>query len=467
MRLPSTLPPHLHYHGRHEDEEQLLSILIQNRTSCVTFLEYAMEDETWSEEHPRFMSGALAWLTNQYLEGLLNLKLAQRIIKMVHLHYKVMKEFLPKDIDVHMEEHHLGVNSMAWGSASPYFDQRIQSECRNHQPLVLKKIPIFIFRHLATAINQGEDPNLWKLTREDVMAILFQAKEWELSGLVDSCQIVLRRYISEENVFDVFKQSHEEKWPILREAALHFLNRQPFDIEWCHSDIDSVHCVFKEDTERAIEAFTRVRLLITHIGYQGDLPGSSLFQKTIGLMPRLVSLDLSRTTVPPKDWRAIPQTLREIDLSGASWLDERHLQELIECHPYLTRLQLREQGDLPYTSWQMLHHLKYLAHMDLGFCSQLRDDDLQIILRGCRRLISINLENCRHLTDRAFVDLKKINPQLEKVSIAHCLLTEQGIMSLVEGARHLQSLDLTGCSAVTNRVLEKILRYKPTLKLLE
>lgn len=60
--------------------------------------------------------------------------------------------------------------------------------------------------------------------------------------------------------------------------------------------------------------------------------------------------------------------------------------------------------------------------------------------------------------------LANLMPSLKHLELRHSKLSDQGLVSLIDGCSHLEYLDLTGCSNLTRRALDEATARLPNLK---
>jgi len=125
--------------------------------------------------------------------------------------------------------------------------------------------------------------------------------------------------------------------------------------------------------------------------------------------------------------------------------------------------------------------------------SRITDEGLLALVQNCHALISLSLTNNHILTDQGiaraaahFSDLQSLNFSgcaltdyaLDEMALhcrrAACIflakctrITDNGILSLINGCSNLLFLDLTDCLQVTNDALQEIVLNHPRIQLMQ
>ena len=127
-----------------------------------------------------------------------------------------------------------------------------------------------------------------------------------------------------------------------------------------------------------------------------------------------------------------------------------------------------------------LHSLK---SVNLNNCKCITDDGIALIAKGCPNLLTVNFRRCDCMTDVSITALALGCPQLQTIDLTSCssisdmsltvlawrcqhlrsiklklctAITDGGVVALALGCPALQSIDLSGCDNVTNICLRAI-----------
>jgi len=158
--------------------------------------------------------------------------------------------------------------------------------------------------------------------------------------------------------------------------------------------------------------------------YQVNLADSHVTQRGLAALsglPKLKSLDLSRTTLTDQDFLAVTKlaTLAELLLNDCSWLKDEHLARLValKC---LERLELSSQLITP-AGLAQLSQLPALQELTLGECAAIDDGAIEH-LASLLQLKQLTLSNTG-LTSRGYAELYQRLPGV-KVNVSVESLTD-------------------------------------------
>lgn len=137
---------------------------------------------------------------------------------------------------------------------------------------------------------------------------------------------------------------------------------------------------------------------------------------------------------------------------------------------YLSRLQfledinLRACDGISDTGVGYLSESGRVTSLDLSFCDKVGDEALSHASLGLSGLRSLSLSACR-LTDEGLEHVARLS-QLETLVIGQCThITDRGLRALSEGLLNLTAIDLYGCTCVSSKGLEYIMKL-PRLNVL-
>ena len=492
MRLPALLPKDLHYTEVAVNERNLLNLLVKIPPDLITFFEYACGDETWSSNHPELMKGIISWLTNHFFQDRLLIEFGQRAIKAIREHYQVLEPFIPHNLSFIVEKDEIGVNSLMWEASSEFLRTLIRQECRdkNTKTLSIPDVSHHVFDQVSEYIRTGFVQELWRKEQHEIAEVLNQAKDWELTELVQLCEDILKRYITKSNVIEMLLKSHEESLSTLRQACFDFINDLNVGVHLPSISLNKLSLEFKNFRETSLDIFERLKDTITHLRFPGSLTKDPHFSELIQRCPNVVCIDISHSDDFSDRLLDIPSDLQKLDLSKCGWLTDSNLGKMIEICPKLKRISLGSNIQLTYAGWTQLHRLSTLETLELSHCHQINDEDVKLIMNGCRDLEQINLESCQGIGDSGFLDLARnlkklirVNltrttisdvplidfathcPNLTHLNVTRCVnLSEKGILGFVRQAPALQELNISRCK-VPERVIDKIREIRPFLNL--
>lgn len=122
----------------------------------------------------------------------------------------------------------------------------------------------------------------------------------------------------------------------------------------------------------------------------------------------------------------------------------------------------RPAGSPPGSDWQELDSGPGILRLPAGFdfCVRARnlyDETLpQLIAEmvGIRAIVSLNLAECRNVTNEGIRYLKSL-PYLIELNLSSCSLTDSGLAEL-KPLKHLLHLNLSYCNRITNLGLARL-----------
>lgn len=467
MDLPALLPTELHYTAVASNDRILLNMLVKIQQDLIVFFEYACDDETWSGQHSDFMQEAMQWLTNQFFHDKLLMDLAQRISRAIQKHSHLLQSLIPNNLTiVYAEERSANVNSLLWGSSSEYLRTLIRQECRDKGKTILtfSHLTPDVFLPIEEFILTGQVKELWRKEERELMPILLKASEWEITGLIELVEDLLKRYITIKNVFETLLQSHREGWRRLREACMAFVNDLNKGV-YLDSSISELCFEFLDFSDNALAIFEKLQQNINRLAVSRNLTEHPQFSKVVNSCPRMTCLDISRSEFFSERLTDIPSSLQELHVEKCPWLNNTNLRKLLEICPNLTKISLASNTQISYAGWSELQKLRFLQKLDISRCHQLSADEFKLILQACRSVTHLSLQECTKLTDQAFQELRNM-AKLTDLDLSRCQISDKALIDLSTHCRHLVSLVLIRCSNITEKGIIETVKNTHLLQLL-
>ena len=493
MLLPALMYKSLRHLQEIPDDGTLFKTLKSNPPQLIKFLVRACEDETWAEEHREFMSSALNWVTEEFFQDRLLMEFAQKVSKAIREHYSVMQLYFPLNLTLKLKDKDLNVNSLLYSSSSEYLRELIRRECRDakSREWLLKSISFDLFSSIHEYITTGSTFDLYRKDRPELIKILNLAMLWELDGLSIACQNQIKKYLTPENMFDMMIKAHQKRRSVLREAAFEFINSFKLGFRLENRGIEALAFEFLDFNESSLNAFETLRELITHLICAGKITEADEFTLVIKRCPKLICLDISRSDNFSDHLKEVSSTLEQLEAASCIWMNNETFIKLIQFFPNLNSLILTSSVNIDFEGWGALNKLAQLRNLDLTRCSQVRDEELRIILQACKELIVLNLEDCKAITDEGFLDIPKYNANFTSLNLSRTGISDQplieiaskcsnltylnltrcenitaiGVLTLVKNALNLKELNLTSCS-IPKSTLAEIKKLRPYLKLI-
>lgn len=108
-----------------------------------------------------------------------------------------------------------------------------------------------------------------------------------------------------------------------------------------------------------------------------------------------------------------------------------------------------------------------LRNIDLSFCDQLSDGDLEILVAGLPNLHELSLRYCS-VSDRGLAAVAACCPALRRLWLDCCELIEgDGLLTVARGCPLLAHLSVSWCPWVTNNILTTVATCCPRIMCLE
>jgi hypothetical protein len=454
MQLPALLPQKFIYCKSAETDVDLYNLLIKQSADFVQFFTYACDDETWSDLNAEMMRKMIDYLTDLSFQNKLDASLALQAAQAIQKHYSNLRELIKKNIIIQLDDVNIPINSLVLGGVSPFFQDLIRRQCFEKKHLVISLKGVLynpIFKVIEEFIYTGDVRDIWKLEQDVLLKIMRQAMAFELKELSEMCEKVLVRYINPQNAFEMLTLSIEESLIYLRNASLEFLNTEQKGLKITSYGIDSLGCTFYDFNEETLEVFEKIQSKIRHIQSSDTLTEDPTFAKIMGQCKKLESLDVGHTRHYSDYLLSLPTSLQILNISACAWLTNAHLKKVLDVTPRLNKIFMGSNTQLTTQGWSELQKLRGLKHLDISRSPQITNEDLRIILHACLNLSELNVEDCRQLTDKGFLEIIKIIPRITFLNAARTNISDEILSELAAKAQGLHSLNLTRCEYVTEK----------------
>lgn len=466
MEMPVGLPRRLEYVRESLNTQEVYELLIREPNDLIEFLECASDDASWLAGHRKLVERFFEWLSLQFLNQQLLYGIAVSFQKIVHKHPAVLREIVPDDIALQIHEKTVQANSMLVAASSLYLYDLMSRECMEggNRTLRLSKCNAVFFDAVVEYISTGQVSELWKHDANTILSIMYGAAGLEMSGLVEYCAEVFKRYITPDNVAELLKRSLTHGWYALAKHCVESINRMDVGITCSLTVAFKLEIEFYRYRFQAIDLFDILHLHVSRLVFHGDLLGDERFPYILRKASRLEALDLSDTQANDEFGLELSSTIEELDLSRCEWLEPVSLEKIIEQTPHLKILRLNCDLQLDYRSWVLLERLGSLEHLELGGCHQLADEDLLLIGRGCPRLRVLAIKECKSITDNAFLELARRLRFLIDLDVSNTSLGNQALITFVEQCRGLEIIRLASCKNIDDSGILKAVKIGLKLK---
>ncbi|KAI0884079.1 RNI-like protein [Annulohypoxylon maeteangense] len=160
--------------------------------------------------------------------------------------------------------------------------------------------------------------------------------------------------------------------------------------------------------------------------------------------------------------------LLALDISGDVNVTEKSIIAIAEsCH----RLQGLNVSNCKQISNESLIQLaescRYIKRLKLNDCDQLNDAAVIAFANNCPNILEIDLHQCVNIANEPVTALLSKGHSLREFRLVNCDLIDDGAFLSLPSNRiyeHLRILDLTSCTRLTDRAVERIIDVAPRLR---
>lgn len=160
--------------------------------------------------------------------------------------------------------------------------------------------------------------------------------------------------------------------------------------------------------------------------------------------------------------------LLALDISQDDKITEASVFAIADNCPRLQGLNVTNCKRISNESLMRLaESCKYIKRLKLNDCDQLNDDAVMAFAINCPNILEIDLHSCRHIGNEPVTALLAQGQSLRELRLANCeLIEDSAFLSLSSNKiyEHLRILDLTCCTRLTDRAVEKIIDVAPRLR---
>ena len=489
MEEPAFLPQQLYKYLQVETDAELF-VLLQNGDDLLYFFEYAVEDETWSDQHGVFFTSFFTWVSVQFFQERLPQKATEKIVTAFYQHYSILYSFLPLDITIRVEKQDFLANRLLYGVSSDFLHalvhpvEAVSSEENLPQensftaktPINLAT-PAWSFPHLHAFIMTGTAATLWKERQEQLFLILKEAQRLGVYQFALFCEKILKRYIDSSNAATLLKAAHKESWFLLKQTCCQQIDEAAKGVKLEHTEIEAAalqwldtppfvfEFIYFSDT--SLDLFFFFQELITHLICGGNLVQEPPFEEVVQKLPLLISLNISHSKSFSEYLAKVSKDLAELDVSSCIWLTPQNLRKITALFPALKRLKIESNVQLGSLAWGELYKLPQLRALSLSRCQQIHDDDFMVLLKACRTLSELEIAECIRLTDRAFLEMAKMLPTLTILDLSRCQITDGSLIEVVSRCLQLHTLILEKCRGLTEKGILQVVHQAHLLRKLD
>lgn len=444
------------------EEEQLLADLKSNPREFLRLFENVVEFDSWCEKHPLFITGALNWFTEEFYLDHLSVEYASRVAKAVQEHFSTLDKFLPRDLTLVFNKRELEINSLMLGVSSPVFRQRLIDEKRKR--LEIENVTVEEFLAIGEFIETGTTWKLWRKSQESLIKSLVEAEQWRMVDLIQAIQEALARYVDSSNVVEFLILSHKKQWLLLKKECMECINREDVGLRMVDEGPNYLALEFLDYRQKALDLFDDLRQHITHIASTGVGLNQPEFRDVLNKCPNLVGVDIAHTSSYSENLKYLPSNLQQLDISKCGWLNAAHLKELIQTCPRLTRLNVGSNSQLNYNAWSEIQRLKDLTWLDISRSRHMTVEDFKILLKACRLVTYLNVEDCTNIAEDAFFEIGRAIPYLEVLNVSRTNISDSSLIEIATRCKSLVILNVGRCQNLSDKGVLETVKEAPQLR---
>ncbi|KAI2777957.1 RNI-like protein [Daldinia loculata] len=161
------------------------------------------------------------------------------------------------------------------------------------------------------------------------------------------------------------------------------------------------------------------------------------------------------------------KNLLALDISGDNNITERSIVAIAENCRRLQGLNVSNCKQISNESMvQLAENCRYIKRLKLNDCEQLNDSAIIAFANNCPNILEIDLHQCVNIGNEPVTALLAKGRSLRELRLANCDIIDDGaFLSLPSKIyEHLRILDLTSCTRLTDRAVEKIIEVAPRLR---
>lgn len=207
--------------------------------------------------------------------------------------------------------------------------------------------------------------------------------------------------------------------------------------------------------------------------YINDLSLTKLTQYQYG--KQIIELNLSKCSITNEGLMPVVQSLkklRSLDISycrvsyamvGRTLQSCAHsLAELAFDYLEVNYANVMDERTEILRLFQLFERFgKGLLMLSVRGNGQISDDCLAYCISHCSRLKQINLTECFRVTNLSLLKIGNFSHRLRALDVRDCFeLSDEGVLAVLSGCRHLFDLALDGCHRLTPFILQEIAQRK-------
>ena len=439
MKLPILTPKELAGFDKLANDRELFRELSADFDSSLAFFEAAIDDESWSRDHKSFLDLYVKWITDLYYMDELDFGFSDKIYHLFLKYPLQLEPYMVKDISINVADKSYKANSIIAGHSSAFL--RDQIRIASEKGIKEVRLPEQHLKLAEYLFDSNRD--LSGLGYGRLVDIAVSAHELGIEEVAFEAEELAARYLKEDNVIEIIKESHRLALHYLQKLSSDFYNRLEKGFSF-FSDEQDLTVIFHDlKVLTTLEQYKNIASISNGLGFRHNLGNDPEINSFIRLNPKIKTLDLSQTTAPIP-WEYIPDKLQTLILNRAEWLNAQELERLSNRFPHLRRLELEEVNYLSYDAFGAIALFTKVEELNLKGM-RLNDSDLDLILSKLTNLKVISLSGLKKLTTR---NIERILGPLEltHIDLSYTNADDALVTFLVSRMRKLEELKVHASS---------------------
>lgn len=470
MDLPASLPAELAFLSVTSEEEFLDILLSCSFAQQLHFLEAAVQDETWCERHAEVMQKWFQHATDAFLERKLSTSDLLRIARALRAHSSVLRQMLPRDLAIEVRGQVFSANTLLFGALGRPIREMIQVRATTYEPhhLNLGLITPRVFRVVEEFAVTGKWERLATETKEELLEDLIASVELEIAELHLPISTWLAKYLTMEELELWLPLIHRYQLTEMRRVLCEKGNTYFKGIRLESAAPQELALIIDRFEERDSQKMEQLAPFVTRLGFRGTAAEDPRSLKILRQCRALKCLDLSETLAYPAPLMDEVRPIQDMRLRACNWVDNETLAQLLALHPNLRRLDLSANPQLTESLFYLLSDGQSLEALSLAYCHQFKDREIDLLLSLVGSgLTELDLSWCSALTDRVIPYLVRAAPRLLTLQLAHCpLIGDAGLRGLTKSPQ-LRTLNLRGCMGISDEGAVDMALQAPHLAFLD
>jgi len=449
-----------------ENEKELFESLKNRFNDFLNFFCAACDDERWLLHSTDFIPQALSFFNELLMQNKMSLDDSKIAAQSIRSNISYLKEKLPLNITCNVLDAEVPINSFLFQSSSLFFFQKIYKECFEKKKSFIALNFMFLeeFEVIQDFVYSGEAKNLWRHKPSELLQLLEITHKLGLEDLALSCEEHFIKSIDEETAFAALKVAHKNFYPTVKAESIKMINLNNYGIEITSEGSEKLSCELKDLSEASLNAFAKVSSYITELICGEQIIEDSQFLNVVNDCPKLTGIDLSKTRTFNDNLKSLPSSIRELILYSCPWIDNASLKLMIACCPNVDTLDLSGCSQLSAAAWGALLKLQNLKYLTLSRCSNLTDEELLLVLNSCKYLESLDISECKKLTERGFHHLAVCARKFLSLNLGRTNITDSSLSEITFRLQGLEVLDIVRCSFLSELGIEEALKGALSLK---